>query len=102
MPRINRLRRSREKQGLSLIQTWALLIGPTRGEFASDAERERAWWEHREALLADVNPTTRPWGFWEYEQGGQHPRHGQQAARLAELGLLTDAEQALLRHGAKV
>jgi hypothetical protein len=102
VPRINRLRRSREKQGLSLTETWALLLGPTGNEFASDAFRKAAWWEHREALLADVNPTTRPWGFWQYEQGGKHPAHGQQAARLAELGLLTDAEQALLRRWGKV
>jgi hypothetical protein len=86
---------------LTSEQVLELVIG-LPGGFASDAERERAWWEHREALLADVNPTTRPWGFWQYEQGGQHPRHGQQAARLAELGLLSDAEQALLRRWGKL
>jgi hypothetical protein len=86
---------------LTTAQTLALLIGPTGNEFASDAERKQAWLMHREALLADVNPTTRPWGFWEYEQNGQHPRHGTQAATLAELGLLTPAEKRLLTKWAK-
>ena len=74
----------------------ALLIGPTGGEFATEVEREAAWWEHREELMADVNPTTRPWAFWQYEQGGKHPARGKEAATLEKLGMLTPEEKRLI------
>jgi len=95
MPRVRRRGYSLRGE-LTSEQTWALLIGPTGGEFASEAEQKAAWYAHREALLADVTPTTRPWAFWQYEQGGKHPRHGTEAAVLAAGGLLTPAEVALL------
>ena len=96
MPRVRR--RPHTLRGeLTSAETLELILGPTGGGFANDTEREAAWWAHREALLADANPTTRPWGFWEYEQGGRHPRHGKQAATLAELGMLTPVEESLIR-----
>jgi hypothetical protein len=101
MPRVNRLIRKREDTGLTVEQTLALLIGPTGDEFANDAAREAAWFLHRDELLADVNPTTRPWAYWQFEQGGKHPKHGEEAARLAELDLLTPTEKRLLTKWAR-
>ena len=76
MPRINRLRRSREQPGLTSAQTWALLIGPTGGEFTSEAERKAAWFEHRDELMALLPPDGRGWGWVTYEGGGFLPGEG--------------------------
>jgi hypothetical protein len=96
--RINRLRRARQQQNkLTHNQRFELILGQAgKSHFASDAERKQAWREHRDELLAAVNPTQRPWGYWQYEQGCRHPRCGKSAAVLAELGLLTEEEKRLI------
>ena len=87
MPRVNRLRRSREKPGLSLIQTWALLIG-LPGGFASDAERRAAWSTHRDELMSLLPPDGRGWAWVTYEGGGFLPGEGGRvSAALRRLGL---------------
>ena len=57
-------------------QTLALLIGPAGAEFASDAERERAEWAHRDELTALLPPDGRGWGWVRYEGGGFLPGEG--------------------------
>ena len=74
--RINRLRRAREQCELTSAQTMALLIGPTGGEFASDAARKAAWFEHRAELMALLPPDGRGWGWVTYEGGGFMPGEG--------------------------
>lgn len=62
--------------------------------FASPAEREIAWWLHRERLLAVELGGDRPWAYFEYELREHPPWPPGPAAFLAERGLLSGEEQA--------
>ena len=87
MPRVNRLRRSREKPGLTTAQVLELLIG-LPGGFASDAERRAAWFAHRDELMALLPPDGRGWAWVVYEGGGfLASEGGRVSAALRRLGL---------------
>ena len=75
MPRVRR-RGHRLRGELTPGQTWALLSGPTGREFASEAERKAAWFEHRAELMALLPPDGRGWGWVTYEGGGFIPGEG--------------------------
>lgn len=95
---------------LTLGQMFELAIGPgPESEFASDEHRRREWLRHRTVLMAEVNPGTRPWGWWVYESpDGEHPEWAipdrkkwpepwsSENVRLHELGQLTADEMRAL------
>jgi hypothetical protein len=93
-------RRNPRKVPLQCAQRWELILGPHGPHtdkpplFPSDAARRAAWVEHRDSLLKGVNPTVRPWAWWEYES--PEPRESDEAAQLRRLGLLSANELALL------
>jgi hypothetical protein len=97
MPRKRRAVKTRRTE-LTEFQFWELLLGPGNDRGISDFEspftRKAAWYENRDELMADPTPGMRPWGFWEYEAGGNHPED--QAAELRRLRLLSDEEKGLL------
>jgi hypothetical protein len=80
---------------------FTLMLGPTEGEFV-DEQLELGWRVYGEELMADLAarpglPGTRPWAYWEFELKEERPaRSGQEAIRLAELGLLRDDELAAI------
>jgi hypothetical protein len=63
--------------------------------FATEADRERAWWAHRAEMLTYMNPGCRPWGYWRYEARLDHAPVDH-ALYLAQHGLLTDDEEAAI------
>jgi len=69
-----RIKRKALATDLSHSQELVLLCGPAirPDAFTDEAAMRAAWFRHREGLLAEVNPTTRPWGLWEYEVR-EHP-----------------------------
>jgi hypothetical protein len=97
MPR--KRRAGKERLGeLTDAQSWELLLGPRRAgvsAFESEFLRRAAWLQHHDQLLADVNPTTRPWGWWTYEAPGQPLPGETETAALARFGELSAREQAL-------
>jgi hypothetical protein len=96
MPRIDRKIRRRGPELLTDAQEMNLLIGAPGG-FANDDERRKAWFAHRDELMAALNPCTRPAGFWEFEApGGKLPGEKGWAA-LERLALLTPEEKHLAR-----
>jgi hypothetical protein len=76
--------------------------GPRLESVFRTAEECRAAWErHREALMASMRPGSRPWAFWFFEtlparRFDMHAHHAGQAVFLADVGLLTAAEDAVL------
>ena len=93
MPRVRR-RGHTVRGALTPEQEIAPLIGGQA--FATPQEYERAWWTHREELLASVNPTTRPAAWWALEfKGERRPRERDRQA-LERLGLLTPEEKHLV------
>jgi hypothetical protein len=71
------VRRRRHQGPLTSDERWELLIGPPVSRarphgFRSEADRRRAWEEHREELIAEarqMRPGNRPWAWWHYEAG---------------------------------
>jgi hypothetical protein len=57
-------------------------------------DQEAAWYEHKADLMEDNPPGMRPWGWWAFEAGGNHPED--QAAELRRLRLLSAEEEGLL------
>lgn len=67
-------RARRDKRSIALALTaprmLALTVGPDPGPRArteSDEVLARLWSEHRERILADYSPGTRPWAYWYFE-----------------------------------
>ena len=52
------------------------MIGPAGGEFASAAEMQMAWREHKAELMELLPPDGRGWGWVTYEGGGFLPGEG--------------------------
>lgn len=101
MPRI-KPRRGRGQRGMTDEEELDLVLGSSMGAFGSDAERQASWFANREELIALVNPLSRPQAFWDYEQPDARQRAEKDFQTLERLGLLSDAEKALLakmRHG---
>jgi hypothetical protein len=74
-------------------QLMELIAGP-RGEsaFASEADREQAWYLERDDLLQSgyYRPGDRPWGMWVYDYGVEEPATRLERVRwLHEHGELT-------------
>ncbi len=68
MPRVRR-RGHRVRDELTSEQVMTLLIGGPRtgfDGFESQADYERAWWAHREQLMADLHPSL-PLAWWRLE-----------------------------------
>jgi hypothetical protein len=93
MPRINRRKRKRKTLGLSGRQELDLILGDALGAFETPTERERAWFLHREELMQDMGPMTRPAAFWDYEHE-KLPRE-KCAAALRRLRLFTPEEERI-------
>jgi hypothetical protein len=98
MPRVRR--RGHTLRGeLTSEQTWCLVAGVERTgcpAFATDADYERAWWFHRDELMASVNPTTRPDAWWSLEFKGERKPGEKDWEVLERAGLLTVQEQHLV------
>src|SRR5262245_60628943 len=98
MPRRVRARATRSRAA----ELRELRDGPgPKSIFATAEERREAWERHREALMASMRPGFRPWAFWELEVPAKrryhvHIHHGGEAVVLADLGLLTAEEEAVL------
>jgi hypothetical protein len=60
------------------------------------AELRAAWEAYSETIMADWHggSGTRPWGWWRFEAEEEPP--DAEATRLAQLGVLTDAERRVL------
>jgi len=86
------------RRALTWEEYLELTIGPNGenySEFGSEAERKGAWFANRDELMASVNPTTRPWAFWEYEIGKQ-VKNCDELDYLQRKNLLTESEKRLL------
>ena len=66
MPR-RRIAGKRRLRALTLQEEFDLLIGPGGDVEWSDEERREAWEEHKDELMALVNPGTHPAAFEDYE-----------------------------------
>lgn len=97
-----RRRVARRTDELTFEQLIELLIGypQRRSVFACEADREAAYWDHRETLLARDRPATRPAAWWEFEYVGVPPAEDDRMVTLARLGVLSDAEAAHVRQRA--
>lgn len=73
--------------------------------FASRADYERAWWQHRDFLMTSVNPCSRPDAWWTLEFKGERKPGEKDWEVLERAGLLTETEKCLVekwyRHGKK-
>jgi hypothetical protein len=97
MPRINRRIRKRNSTALRGQQELDLILGAALGAFDTPADRERAWFAHRDELMKAMGPMTRPQAFWDYE----HERLPREkcAAALRRLGLFTPEEARIAALG---
>jgi hypothetical protein len=82
---------------LSFEEIMELVSGPN-GEsvFASEDDREAAWWHHREDLMemgARGEPGNRKWGYWKYDLDVDQPTRLERVLLLEERGLLTAEER---------
>lgn len=71
--KLGRRHKSRELDNNQFFELW---IGPgERSAFRSEADRRRAWQEHREEFLAHMNPGILPWAAEQYDRGPapEHP-----------------------------
>ena len=66
MPR--RQRKAKRRDELTLSRMLALTIGPDPRNGESDDVLEAVYELHRDRLLADCAPGTRPWAFWRFEE----------------------------------
>lgn len=98
MPRINRRIPLRRPDALTGPQEWDLLTGGPSA-FSTPEERKRAWFRHRDELIAALGPTVRPQAFWDYE----HVKApGEKCfTALKRLGLLTPEERHVSRHAGR-
>ena len=97
MPRSRR--KSKSRRELTHDQFFELWIGPggSVSAFESPFLRRAAWHENKEELMESDGPGQRPWGFWEFEGGGQHPDSYDDETRwLRRHGLLSEGEEAQL------
>jgi len=99
MPRINRRIPLRWPGALTDAQEWDLLIGGPLGAFATPEERKRAWYAHRDELIALLGTIVRPQGFWDYEYSKLPGEKDFKA--LKRLGLLTPEERRQAARWAK-
>lgn len=53
-------------------------------------------WEAYGAITALAAAALRPWAYWKFELGEEQSENGEEAIRLAELGLLRDDEFAAI------
>jgi hypothetical protein len=102
MPRIQR--RIRLNHGLTTGQRAALLLGPYLGRyfgqgFDAEADMEHAWRTHRELLMADHSPGTRPAAFYKFELGTIPERRRDELALLFTRGLIDGTEAREIRRG---
>lgn len=77
-----------------------LWLGPGhRGSvFEGKAQRQWAWTQHRDRLMAVWGKYgRRPWAWWAYEAHVPHPGN-HEASTLYEMGVLSDEERAELEH----
>ena len=65
MPR-KRIAGKRRNRALTYQEEFDLLLG-SGGVQWSDGERREAWEDHKDVLMASVNPGTRPAAFFDYE-----------------------------------
>ena len=91
---LHRAHRSR----LDSDQEMELWLGPShRGSaFESEAQRQWAWTQHRDRVMAVWGKHgKRPWAWWRYESGRAHPGD-REASTLYEMGVLAPEERAEL------
>ena len=91
---LHRAHRSR----LDSDQELDLWLGPShRGSaFESEAQRQWAWTQHRDRVMAVWGKHgKRPWAWWRYESGRAHPGD-REASTLYEMGVLAPEERAEL------
>jgi hypothetical protein len=91
----------RHRRGLSFFEEMSLQYGKAhhhRPGFESDEERRRAWYRHRDRLMAAwAKHGKRPEAWWDYESPVPYPRDPDyDAATLFEAQLLADGERAKL------
>jgi hypothetical protein len=67
MPR--RQRKAKRRDELTLSRMLALTIGPDPRNGESDDVLEAVYELHRDRVLVDSSPGTRPWAFWAFEPG---------------------------------
>jgi hypothetical protein len=68
-------------------------LGCPCSAFASDADREGAWWAGAQRMRRMLNPGHRPWAWWRYQARRDQPADSwQEAALLAEMGELDPDE----------
>ena len=109
-------RQRRHRVALTARRMLALTIGPSPLGDEPDAVLRPVYVEHRERLLSDQRPGSRPWGWWCFEPGvpealrgdrpGLHPvggavdrsreREGLKARRTAWLAGQRSEETTLL------
>jgi hypothetical protein len=82
---------------------FALLAGPTRWDWFTEAQLERGWRVYGEELTEHMRnlprPGERPWGWWRFEAGREEPpSYAEGICILADLGELTEKEHARLAH----
>jgi hypothetical protein len=64
--------------------------------FDTREDYERAWWFHRDALIAGVNRCFRPDAFWQIEHQSERKPGERDWQALERLGLLTLEEKHLV------
>jgi len=69
------------------------LVGGPGDAFADEASRRACWEAHRDRLMRQVNPGTRPAAWWAFEAAFPLDLHRGQGEQLWAIGELTPAER---------
>jgi hypothetical protein len=99
MPRKLRANKSKRRE-LTIEQDLALGLGACSLSeiFGSPGHARESWFQHREHLMLYAGSGHRPEGWWLFEANESRPRDSAaEAARLVQLGQLSDAEVAEIR-----
>jgi hypothetical protein len=88
---------------LTLDEELALAFGAPSNAFSTAAEARDAYFHNRDRMMPYGDAGHRPTSWWYFEAGEPRPRtHAAEAARLAQLGELSDSEIAKLRANARL